>query len=256
MQDSIIVTTTRIRLHPENETRLISIPVTDTQDQTKAVLRALAGGDNNPLDLQPWIALQTWLEHAKHLVFIPFAKELAVQIPPVAVRLRRDFGAVLALIKAHAILHQVTREITPDGNIIATIDDYRAVRGLVADLIAEGVEATVPESIRETVKAVDNITGDSISIGELAKTLRLDKSVASRRVRAAVDRGYLKNLEEKKGRSARLVVSDPLPDELVILPDPKVLQCCSVDRRGISTNFSYEDPVARDRRGAEREMRV
>ena len=30
-------------------------------------------------------------------------------MPPVAVRLRRDFGAVLGLIRAHALLHQATR---------------------------------------------------------------------------------------------------------------------------------------------------
>lgn len=229
----LIVTTTQLRLHPENETRLISIPVTDTQDQTRAVLRSLAGGDDGPLDLQPWIALQTWLEHAGHRVLIPYAEELAEKIPPVAVRLRRDFGAILALIRAHAILHQASRPKAHDGSIIARIEDYRVVRELVADLVAEGVEASVPESIRETVKAVEKLAGDSVSIGDLAKRLHLDKSTTSRRVRAALDRGYLKNLEDKKGRPARLVVSDPLPDELVILPDPEVLQCCSVVRGGI-----------------------
>jgi MarR family len=140
--------------------------------------------------------------------------------------LRRDFGAILALIKAHAILHQASRLKAHDGSIIATIEDYRVVRELVADLVAEGVEASVPEFIRETVKAVENPAGDSVSIGDLAKRLHLDKSTTSRRVRAALDRGYLKNLEDKKGRPARLVVGDPLPDELVILSDPEVLQCC------------------------------
>lgn len=206
-----------------------------------AVLRSLAGGDDGPLELQPWIALQTWLEHAGHRVLIPYAKELADQIPPVAVRLRRDFGAILALIKANAILHQASRPKAHDASIIATIEDYRVVRELVADLVAESVEASVPESIRKTVKAVENLPGDSVSVGELAKRLELDKSTTSRRVRAALDRGYLKNLEEKKGRPACLVVGDPLPDELDILPDPAVLRCCSVVRGGI-----HNKPVTRD----------
>src|SRR5215213_11964446 len=38
----LIVTTTLPRLHPENETRLLSLTVTDTQDQTRSVLAALA----------------------------------------------------------------------------------------------------------------------------------------------------------------------------------------------------------------------
>jgi hypothetical protein len=39
-------------------------------------------------------------------VVIPFAKRLADLVPPVAIRLRRDFKTVLMLIRAHALLHQ------------------------------------------------------------------------------------------------------------------------------------------------------
>jgi hypothetical protein len=38
----LIVTTTSLRLHPENETRMLSLTITDTQVQTAAVFRALA----------------------------------------------------------------------------------------------------------------------------------------------------------------------------------------------------------------------
>ena len=38
----LIVTTTSLRLHPENETRMLSLTVTDTSVQTAAVFRALA----------------------------------------------------------------------------------------------------------------------------------------------------------------------------------------------------------------------
>jgi hypothetical protein len=43
----VILTTTAVNLHPENETRMLSIPVTDTQDQTRQVLRALACEDEH-----------------------------------------------------------------------------------------------------------------------------------------------------------------------------------------------------------------
>jgi hypothetical protein len=222
----LIVTTTQIRLHPENETRMISIPVTDTQDQTKAVMAALAESNDTPVNFEPWHSLQNWLIHAEHRVTIPYAKELAEKIPPIAVRLRRDFGAILALIKANAILHQATRDKAEDGSLIASVEDYRVVHGLVADLVAESIEATVPGTVRETVEAVKGGSDEGMSIGEIARKLKLDKSSTSRRVRAALDKGYLKNLEQKKGRPARLVVGDPLPDDHVILPDPEVLQCC------------------------------
>jgi hypothetical protein len=54
----LIVTTTAVKLHPENETRLLSLTVTDTQDQTRAVMAALAeeAGDAGP-NFEPWHAL-------------------------------------------------------------------------------------------------------------------------------------------------------------------------------------------------------
>jgi hypothetical protein len=47
----LITTTTAAKLHPENETRLISLSVTDTAQQTRAVMRTLAAGDKrSPID--------------------------------------------------------------------------------------------------------------------------------------------------------------------------------------------------------------
>jgi hypothetical protein len=37
------VTTAALRLHPENETRLLSLKATGTPEQTRAVMRAIAG---------------------------------------------------------------------------------------------------------------------------------------------------------------------------------------------------------------------
>jgi hypothetical protein len=229
---NVILTTTMVRLHAENETRLISLPVTDTREQTAAVMRRMAEGRPAPIDLAPWHALQEWLAGADNRVDIPFACKLADLVPAVAVRLRRDFGAVLALIAAHAVLHQESRERDAEGRIIATIEDYRAVPELVGDLIADGVGAGVPSSIRETVRAVTKIleergTEHEASNTEVAAALRLDKSAASRRVKAALEAGFLTNREDRKGRPAKIVIGEPMPEEMDILPKPEVLQGCS-----------------------------
>ena len=50
--------------------------------------------------------------------------------------------------------------------------------------------------------------------------LALDKSATSRRVKDAADRGYLVNLETRRGRPARIVLGDPMPDMVKLLPDP------------------------------------
>jgi hypothetical protein len=229
----LLVTTTAVRLHPENETRLLSLQVTDTPEQTRAVMRALTRPAKDPLDLTPWISLQSWLEHAERRVVIPYSAELAERIPPVAVRLRRDFGQLLALIQAHALLHQATRERDAAGRILATLEDYAVVRELVVDVIAEGLEATVAPSVRETVKAVETLLGEGRSeatIVDIARQLALDKSAASRRIARAVQLGLLRNLEDRKGRPARLCLGDPLPPERSVLPSVEALHGCSVAR--------------------------
>src|SRR5829696_1401510 len=154
----LLITTTLTRLHPENETRMLSLAVTDTRQQTRDIMAALASeaGKDSP-DLRAWHSLQEWLVASEHRVKVPYAEELAAAIPPVAVRLRRDFGALLNLIRAHAILHQASRERNSDGRIIATLEDYALVRELVADLVSEGVEATVPATVRETVEMVERL---------------------------------------------------------------------------------------------------
>jgi hypothetical protein len=73
----LIVTTTKPSLHPENETRMMSITVSDSKDQTQAVFRALANGRPPDPDLAPWHALQTWLGLGECRVALPFAAALA-----------------------------------------------------------------------------------------------------------------------------------------------------------------------------------
>jgi hypothetical protein len=223
----LIVTTTSLRLHPENETRMLSLPITDTSDQTAAVFNALArDAAPSDIDLARWHALQEWLTTGSNVVVIPFAGRLAELVPPVAIRLRRDFKTVLMLIRAHALLHQANRLKDDAGRIIATRHDYAAVRDLVADLVAEGVEATVRPEVRETVEVIRRLIAEGVvevCQTDLRSALKLDRSVISRRVAAALDAGFLKNLEERKGRAARLVLGDPLPADREVMPAPDLL---------------------------------
>jgi hypothetical protein len=223
----LIVTTTSVSLHPENETRLLSLAATDTPDQTRRVLARLARDDDAEPDFTRWHDLQVWLAAGDLRVAIPYAHALAELVPPVAVRLRRDFRALLSLIRSHALLHQESRARDARGRVVATLDDYEVVRELVADVVSEGVEATVPETMREVVtKVQERGSEDGVSITELAKVLGLDKSAASRRWQAARGRGYLRNLEDKRGKPARIVLGDSLPDELDLLPTVELLAEC------------------------------
>ena len=223
---NLIFTTTRTKVHAENETRVLSLNTDDSTEQTKNVLAALVKEGEHSVDLTEWRQIQSWLQGAERRVTIPYGKALAELVPPVAVRLRRDFGAVLALIRAHAILHQLTRERDENGQIVATIADYAAVRALVSGVISEGIGAGVGEVVRETVEAVRALSagGGGVMVTDIARKLEIDKSNASRRVRRAADGGYIRNAEDKRGRPGRWIIGDPLPDTLEVLPDPDELR--------------------------------
>ena len=228
-----------MRLHPENETRLLSLTVSDTPEQTAAIFQALANSGTHGPNLSQWQALQTWLAMSNCQVDIPYADHLAKSVPPVAVRLRRDFKTVLTLIRAHALLHQARRQKDADGHIVAEVADYVAAKELVAELLAEGAEVAIKPEIRETVRTVEALLAqgrDEVKQTEIKKELKLDKSVVSRRVAAALDAGVLRNLEDRRGKRARLVLGDPLPEEIELLPKPEQLHGCTVVERGKSAS--------------------
>ena len=177
---NLIFTTTKTRVHAENETRILSLATDDSREQTARVLLELAGESDDDRDLEPWHDLQRWLADAEHRVTIPYARELAKRVPPVAVRLRRDFGSLLALIRAHAVLHQASREKDDEGRIVATVNDYAVVRDLVAGTLAEGVGQTVSDTVRETIAAVKELAPVAgIMARDIADKLRLDKSTVA-----------------------------------------------------------------------------
>jgi len=134
------------------------------------------------------------------------------------------------------------------------------VRELVADLMGEAAQATVSKRIREIVQACDEL-GDhgaaAVSVTGLAKRLGIDKSVASTRYRAAACLGYLVNHEGKKGRPARIVLGDALPEERQLLPTreelEEVLRCF---RGGTYTPLPRADFLMQSRRWTALHSRV
>ncbi len=222
----LVTTTTSVSLDPELETRLFSLTVRDDPQQTHSVIRSIAeranGGGQAPADLEQWQAFQEWLRLAGvREVTIPYVGQLAERCDPSAVRLRRDFGSLLSLVKAHAILHQAQRQIVA-GRIVAELADYRAVYGLVAGLVSEGVQATVKPETRATVEALRALyLGAPVTMRALAGRLGLDPHSASRRVAVAKRNGWIVNQETRRGQPAQLVPGDPLPAEKPDTPRPR-----------------------------------
>ena len=109
---------------------------------------------------------------------------------------------------------------------MATFEDYDVVREMIVELVGEAVGRTVPATVRETVSVVGELTlaGGETTVVAIGDRLRLDKSTAWRRVRVAIDRGFLQNLEERPRRPGKIVLGDPLPDEEPILPTREELE--------------------------------
>ena len=148
--------------------------------------------------------------------------------------------------------HQASRRKDCDGRLIAEIADYAAVRELVADLVAEGAEVTFKPEVRETVAAAATLLADGreeVRQDDIKNVLHLDKSVVSRRVAAAMDAGLLRNREDRKGRPAQLVLGNPMPAQIELLPQPERLRGCTVAEGGEHAS-SAEIAVAESSSGA------
>jgi hypothetical protein len=214
-----LVTTTRSQLNPENETRMLSLELDDSEQQTRRVVEkvaALEGLNLKPkTDFKPWRDYQRWLAAGEVRVKVPYALTLARLIRHTkAPRLRRDIGQLLRAVKAHALLHRAHRRCNDAGEIIATIRDYAVIRQLMADLLASGVELKMRKEIADTIEAIKSVIaapwtggGDHDTKGassrQVADLLRLDTNAAWRRLQVAENAGFVVNLENRSGRPGR-----------------------------------------------------
>ena len=270
----VILTTTKIQIDPETETRLLSVTINDSPEQTSKVLKKLAERAGAPAlprrlpDLETWRALHKWIELKEHRVEIPYAEFLAALFPITATRIRRDFGLILNLVKSHAVLHQATRERSPEGWIIATVDDYCVVRDLVDDLFAESLETSVPPAIRETVDAVKQLLEEfslrqttlqqegkvemprSITQKLVGGKLGIDKSNASRRIRQAISAGYLINEQKRQGRPMNLCIAEAMPRDQSVLPTAADVQRL-VDSCAVAQLQGGKEETAADPKGTQ-----
>ena len=245
-----LMTTSTKSLGHEMGTRMLEVTLSDDPEQTRAIMRAQAravmGRRPNQVDLAPFIDAQVWLAAVGvRGVYLPFADALAEVVPPYGVRARRDFRQLLTCIRAIALLYQCQRSRTPEGEVEATLDDYRAARTLLSSIFDSINAEGLTPAIRQTVEAVP--THGEASESVLVSRLGLAKSTISYRVSRACRRGWLVKLEARHGEPARLVRGEPLPDATTCLPTAEAMQeafeCSS--RSGGGMGGSIQKPKMR-----------
>ncbi len=221
----LITSTTRAKLHPENETRILSIHITDTRDHTKAIMKAQANDNRREMDTEPWKAYGTWLAGQDNRVSIPYSEALADLIRVYDVRQNRDITVLLNTIKTLAIMHQARRKRDAQGRIIATMQDYSMARALLNDLLSQSIGATVSKAVRETVAAVKALAPDGKTTNSkaVAQYLDIGKGAVSNRINNALSEGYIVNLQEPGKRGHKLAIGSDLPGDALLLPEPHEL---------------------------------
>lgn len=246
----LITTTTFASIHDENETRLFSITINESNEQTKNIKEKIAvdylaiNTDAETDDLEDLINLQKILEPL--LVIIPFAKELAELTPDEPIRMRRDFQRILAVVEVIALLHQHQREVKEENGvkfIEAKLEDYYTAKKLLEEPLNLTLCNKYPQTIElvNTVKELHDQNGEYVKIKELQEKLKKNKTTITRWLRPAVENGWIENIgEEGSGKPFKLIPGKIKDIEDSLLPTFETL---AEKFPHMAMNFDVIDPI-------------
>ncbi|MBK8457451.1 MAG: hypothetical protein IPL47_10365 [Phyllobacteriaceae bacterium] len=156
----LIMTTTATALHPEDESRMLSVHIRESREAIREALMAQATGqakEKKQIDSAPWLSLWDWMREQPKNVQIPYARDIAERLPATHDRIKRDFVQVLSLIKASALVHGSDRERDENGEIIANKRDYEIIFDLLNGPLSVGLSRSVSDHVRKLVEAVDRL---------------------------------------------------------------------------------------------------
>ncbi len=219
---TVLLTTAVRRLGEQLMTRLFTLELADDPQQIGAALRTQATielGDQRGPEAS-LIAFQAYLQaRAPWDVVVPYADLLAdaIALQASAPRILRDFSRLLALIKSAAVLRHRRRRTNGEGRLVAETEDYETVRELVGDMYRTSVSDGGSDSVRAAVEAVQRLypeksSTETITTAKVARELGINPVSATRRLRTAIARGWVINLEQRKHYPAILEPGEPLPE--------------------------------------------
>jgi DNA primase len=154
----IVQTTTKNHLHLENETRVFPIFIDESEEQTERIVRSkLKEASGRRLDQgerqrisQRWHDAIRLLEPAD--VVIPYTER--IEMPRSPLRIRRDAGRLLDVVRVIAWLHQHQRERDAEGRILATEEDFNEALKLVSESLRRAWQTLTPseEAVLRTIR--------------------------------------------------------------------------------------------------------
>lgn len=231
---TVLITTATRKLGEQLDSRLFSIDIADDQEQIRQALLTQASlelhGSREPDPAL--IAYQAYLQSCVPWdVVVPFADALARRVgaSPAASRVLRDFARLLSLIKAVTVIRHTSRTRDREGRLIAEHADYATVYDLLNEVYVASASGA-SDKIREAVAAVAELKRsgrDPITVVMVGEQLGINKMAASRRVKTALQGGWLTNLETRRHHPYKLDLGEPLP-QTSALPSPEELDSHAV----------------------------
>jgi hypothetical protein len=232
---TIIQTTTKNHLHPENETRVVPVYLDESPEQTDRITlaeRRRATGKRRGLPPEKRESIRAaWHDAVRLLkpleVVIPFAER--INVPSTPLRLRRDVPRLLNIIRLVAWLHQHTRDRDAHGGIIATEADFERAIEMVGESFSRAWKALSPSE--ETVynactKLPEKLRRGGFKRTHVEKVLeKVGETLSTRTVQAClsnlVEAGYLDS-DGKRGAAGATywITGTKKPGGSITLSDP------------------------------------
>lgn len=205
-----VTTTTRPRIHPENETRLLSIYPDESMDQTYRTFTVTDAKYRGKLSIdestvRAWKTAHQLLPALK--VQIPFVEEIRDRFPKKPVRVRRDYGKLLAMIAVIANLHQKQRQIVKasDGShvVIANLVDFHLAKLILEPSLKKTIFSLPPKS-EEVLVCIKDLTHDhdfdfGVTTTDISRVLDWNSDTVNKWIRPAIKQGYVICLEDPRG---------------------------------------------------------
>ena len=227
-----VTTTTDARINNENETRNLSLYPDESVAQTErtfeitdAKYRGVTSLSKD--EIKKWQNVQKVLK--PYQVLIPYVEELRKTFPKEPIRVRRDYGKLLALISVITLVHQEQRQkVKVDQNeyLAATLVDFYIAKVLFEGIFQKTIYEIPPKSqlLIDIAKDLAGEIGDSVTVRELADKLGWDYDTAKKWFDPAFKKGHFRVVEEHKGsKAATYKPTNKKVYDRQILPEVEVL---------------------------------
>lgn len=202
---AFVTTTTRARLHDENETRQIELTLDESPEQTARITKLIAHLAEHPptaadeqaaaLRRSTWRAALGMLELRE--VRVPQAPQLERSFPKDRIRARRDFSKLIGLIQAVTVLHQKQRPVV-DEQLEATDYDVQ-----VAQWLCQALWSVASPRLVDLAARLRKEFGDrSFTPREAANALGHSTDAARRQLVELGDAELAEQVSESKGSRA------------------------------------------------------